>query len=153
MNKIFRFLNSLTTRLQFATLVASLIGIFFSYQSYVQIKSVNPDIAASMLGGLELQLGVALLAQILAWYIIAKLVIMPIVTLIELMRKLGDNNYEVDVPYTTVANQIGSLARKVKIFKDRIIHMRDLEEEQKMQEISVEQDRAMLLQRLSTDFD
>lgn len=153
MNSVKRFFNSLTTRLQIATVFASLVGVAFSFKSYLRVKEAMPEMAPALLTDLELQLYTALVAQVLAWYIINKLVIEPIVTLIELMRKLGDNQYDVEVPFTTVGNQIGSFARKVKVFKDRVLYVQKLEDEQKEKEIAAEKDRSMLLERLSTDFD
>lgn len=153
MKSILRFFNSLTTRLQLATLLASLVGIFFSIKSYHRIHDIHPDVADALLRDMEFQLYIAFVAQVFAWYIITKHVIQPIVTLIELMRQLGDNKYDVEVPYTDVGNQIGSFARKVKLFKDRINYVRTLEKQQKEQEEWAQDDRRLLLQTLSSNFD
>lgn len=153
MQGIKRFLNSLTTRLQITTLLMSAVGIVFSYIAYRMALQVEPALAQSMLRDLWLQIGIALLGQVVAWYMIKKLVIQPLVTLIEIMRQLEQNKYDVDVPYVTVGNQIGSFARKVKAFKDKVIYTRKLEEQQVAAEKKSREERQHLMEALSTNFD
>ncbi len=153
MKTIARFFNSLTTRLQLATLIASLVGVFFSVLSYTLNHDAPEDVRQFLLYMVKFQLLMAFIVQLLAWVIISRRIIKPVVTLIELMRTLGDGKYEVDVPYTSVGNQIGSLARKVKVFKDRVIYAQKLEQERKELEEWNAQDRQLLVQTLSINFD
>ncbi len=153
MKTISRFFSSLTTRLQLATLMASLVGIFFSLTTYLLHSDAPESLRAALERDFQLQLVMALIAQILAWYIITQHVVKPVVTLIELMRALGEDKYDIEVPFITVGNQIGSLARKVKIFKDKVIYARKLEQERKEMEEWIAQDRQLLVQTLSTNFD
>jgi hypothetical protein len=99
-----RFFNSLTTRLQLATVLASMVGIFFSYKSYMLSYDVAPEVTASLRFDLEMQLLMAVIAQLLAWVIISRLVIKPFVTLIELMRDFGDNKFDAEIPYISQKN-------------------------------------------------
>ena len=131
----------------------SVVGLGFSYKAYVAFEDSIPEAAELLKHDLQMQLLIACCGQLLAWVIIRQRVIRPLVTLIELMRQLGDNKYDVQVPYVAEGNQIGSFARKVKLFKDRVLYMRQLEQEQDAQEHNAELARRQLMDSLSSSFD
>jgi len=150
---IVRFFNSLTTRLQIATLLASLVGLAFSYKSYHTLKVAFPEAGDVLIRDLELQLFIALIVQGMAWFVITQRVIKPVVTLVEIMRNLGDGKMDQEVPFTTVGNQLGSFARKVALFKERVMYMRTLEIEKAALMAGSELDRKGLMSSLSSSFD
>lgn len=152
-SKIRRYFNSVTTRLQITTLLMSLVGIAFSYQSYIKVLDRSPEVAGEYWFALWLQVGIACIGQCIAWIMIAKIVIGPIERLIEIMRALEQNKFTIEVPYTAIGNQIGSFARKVKAFKERVLYTKKLEEQQHLQEIRMQQERKALLVSLSNNFD
>jgi methyl-accepting chemotaxis protein len=153
MKKISRFFSSLTTRLQITTLLMSVVGVIFSYTTYVSLRDVSPETRDMLWSDLELQIAIALAAQVFAWFLISRLVIRPLVTLIEIMRQLSENKFDVEVPYVTAKNQIGSFARKVDMFKRNVIRTHRLEQEQIENKKRSEQQQAELLHSLSNDFD
>jgi len=152
MKKINRFLSSLTTRLQITTLLMSVVGILFSYTTYVSLKDLYPQTSEKLWFDLQLQIGIALVAQVFAWFLISKLVIRPLVTLIEIMRQLSDNKFDIHVPFVKEPNQIGSFARKVNLFKENVIRTHRLEQEQIETKQRTEEQHKELLQSLGNDF-
>ncbi len=154
MEKIGRFFNSLATRLQIESFLISGVGIFFASKSYLDNVSIQGEAASQHLfNDLICQLIVVIPINILAWYAIRKQVIKPLITLTELMRDYSEGRYRLEVPYTDLKNQMGSLARKVKIFKDEVMHVQELEKEQKELKEYNDLARKNLLNNLSREFD
>ncbi len=153
MQKFIRFYHSLSTRLQLTTLLTSLVGVSFSLAAYITIRNTAPSLSSDFFNHLLLQMIIALIAQIIAYMMIRSLVIRPLVTLLEIMRQLEKDKYDFDVPYVDMCNQMGSLARKVKSFKELVIHTRDTKQAQEALALKTQQDRMLMMQNIRENFD
>ncbi|MDE2336958.1 MAG: methyl-accepting chemotaxis protein, partial [Alphaproteobacteria bacterium] len=149
-----RLSKSLSVRLQTITIILSLVGIVFGVKSYLHIhKNFGADASQIFFNDLMLQLGVGIALNVLASYIIYHIATKPIRTLGEVMRGLTENRLDVDVPYVTQSTEIGSMARKVAIFKKNAIEKKHLEEEQKIQEERAKQEKAGAMNELADNFE
>src|SRR6202000_450361 len=74
-------------------------------------------------------------------------------TLGEVMRQLTENHFDVDVPYVGQATEIGSMARKVAIFKKNGLEKVQLELQQKENEKKLQQEKKKAMEDLANRFE
>ncbi|MEQ9326399.1 MAG: HAMP domain-containing methyl-accepting chemotaxis protein, partial [Rhodospirillales bacterium] len=92
------------------------------------------------------------LGIIFAW-LIARSITLPVGRMTGAMRRLADNDLEVEVPGIDRKDEIADMAKAVQVFKDNAIRVRELQAEQEAQEArQKEQQRAAMLQ-LADDFE
>lgn len=155
MKKILRFLSGLTVRLQIIGVFLSLVGIGFGVKSYLHVKDAfGIEESVTFYHDLMIQLVIAIAVNIVVGIIIHKICTDPIHNLTEIMRSLASGSLDVDVPYTKDSNEVGSMARKVQIFKESLIKMRELEAEQEIKRKGAEEERIKgLLHGVAKEFD
>src|SRR4051794_24650088 len=113
-----RLSRSLSIRLQLITIVLSLVGIAFGVKSYLHIhENFGAEASQIFLRDLWLQLAVGVVLNVFASYIIYHIATKPLRSLGEVMRALVEGNLAIEVPYTDEGTEIGSMARKVEVFK------------------------------------
>ena len=149
-----RLLNSLSFRLQIITIFLSVVGVAFGIRAYIHIfEQVGEEKSLTFYHDLLFQGAIGLILNIAAAIIIYRIATQPIRTLSEVMRALTENELEVDVPYVKQGTEIGSMARKVLIFKQNALDKKDLEEQQKIQAVAAQQEKKRLMEKLATDFE
>lgn len=128
-----RLSGSLSVRLQAITIVLSLVGIAFGVKSYLHVyEAFGAEASEVFFSDLMIQLAVGVVLNILASYIIFNIATKPIRTLTAVMRNLSEDRLEQDIPYTKDGTEIGSMARKVEVFKKNALDKRRMEAEQKV---------------------
>ncbi len=149
-----RFISSLSVRLQTIAITLSLVGIAFGIKSYLHIhQTLGEKHSLALFHDLELQLIASIALNVAASYFIYRIATKPIRTLGEVMRQLTENKLDVDVPYVRQGTEIGSMARKVEIFKKNAIEKKRLEEEQKIREERTKQEKAQAMNALADNFE
>ena len=149
-----RLTSSLSTRLQAITIALSLVGIAFGVKSYVHIHAnFSADASQMFFNDLLWQLAVGIVLNIVASYIIYRIATKPIRTLGEVMRTLVAGNLDVDVPYADEETEIGSMARKVEVFKKNALDKKRLEAEQKILEEKAKQEKTKAMNDLADNFE
>jgi methyl-accepting chemotaxis protein len=149
-----RFFSSLTTKLQFSLFFLSAVGLAFGVRSYLHVKAEFGIEAAQIFKhDLFVQFLFALAVNgIVGWYI-HRVTTRRITNLANRMRELADGQLEIEVPYVMSGDQIGSMARKVKVFQDNAVALRRLEQEQESLRQKAEAERKKVLHDLATTMD
>ena len=93
-----------------------------------------------------------LLATIILAVLISRKISQPVQGINNVMIQLSDDNYDVDVPGQDRKDEVGQMARSVKIFKENGIEMKRLEEEQRRAQ-HVQIQRARTLEHLTDEFE
>jgi len=136
------------------TIVLSLVGLFFGIKAYLHIEETFGDEkSVRFLSDLYWQIGIAVLFNTACAYFILTVVTKPISTIVEVMRSLTEGDLTVSVPYIKQQTEIGSMARKVEIFKQNAIDKKKLEDEQKSLTIKTEQEKKQMMEKLASDFE
>ncbi|MBN8542723.1 MAG: hypothetical protein J0M34_00475 [Alphaproteobacteria bacterium] len=149
-----RFLSSLSTKLQFSLLFLSLVGVAFGVRSYLHVEGDFGAEAAHIFKlDLYKQIVAAIIVNALVGWYIHRNTTKRITNLAERMRDLTEGRLEIEVPYINSGDQIGSMARKVKIFQENAVNLRRLESEQEKARLKAEQDRKQLLNDLANTMD
>jgi len=96
-----------------------------SAQLSMRLNAANSSASTGLLTQVILALGAALLVlPLIGWIAIG--IARKLARLMEAMRHLADDDFGVDVPETSAADEIGAMARAVEHFKARGIEARDL---------------------------
>lgn len=149
-----RLSRSLSVRLQAITIILSLVGIGFGVKSYDHVhKDFGAEAAAVFFNDLMIQIAAGVALNILASYIIFHIATKPIRTLTEVMRNLSEGRLDHDVPYTKQGTEIGSMARKVEIFKKNAIDKKRMEMEQLALEEKSKEEKAKAMNELAGNFE
>ncbi len=152
-NKIIRFFSSLSTRLQLITIMLSLVGVAFGFKSYLHVKEVfGAEASAVFLSDFWIQIAIAIFVNLVIGVLIYRIATLRIITLCEVMRALTEAKYDVEVPYTHMPSEMGSMARKVKIFKENGLQLQKLERNRIESERQREEERKALLAKIADDF-
>ena len=151
---ILRYFKGLSVRLQAITIGLSLVGILFGIRSYYHIyEQLGPEKSANSFNDLMSQLAIAFCFNILSAFIIYRIATKPIRSLGEVMRGLTEGRLNIDVPYTEEETEIGSMARKVLIFKQNAVDKKNLELQQKAMTIKVEEEKRIATEKMAKDFE
>lgn len=149
-----RLLSSLTVRLQATAIFLSIVGIVFGVLSYEHVKEAfGAEAAVTFWDSLMLQIGAAIVVNVVVALVLYQITTKPIKTLGEVMRGLTQGKLDADVPYTTLASEIGSMARKVAIFKKNAIEKVALERQQKETEEKAKIEKKKAMEALATRFE
>ncbi len=153
-SKIVRLLSSLSFRLQAITITLSLVGVFFGVRSYLNVlNQFGEEEALPFFHDLLTQVGFALFFNIIAAVIIYRIATSPVRALCEVMRVLTEGKLEIEVPYVEKGTEIGSMSRKVAIFKQNALDKEELERQQKLQESKAKEEKLCTMERLADDFE
>lgn len=148
------FTSSITVWLQFSLLLLSAVGVGFGVKSYLHVRDdFGVEAAAPFLSDMWQQLIIAGAVNLLVGWFIYSITTKKILKLSNVMRDLTENKLEVDVPFTTQPNQMGVMARKVQVFKENALNLRNMEAAQTQQRARTEGERKQLMQQLANDFD
>jgi methyl-accepting chemotaxis protein len=146
-------MSSLSFRLQAITIILSLVGVGFGIKSFRHIRATfGIESSQVFLNDLVVQLIVAIMLNLIAAYIIFKIVTQPVKTLGEVMRSLTKNDLDIVVPYTQQMTEIGSMARKVEVFKQNALDKKKLEAEQACAAEQAKIEKAKMMNDLARRF-
>ena len=153
MEKLLRFGNSQSTRLQLAMLFLSLVGIAFGVKSYLHVREIFGAVeSAVFLKDLQIQIAIAVAINIVVGYLLNCSIIKPIKQLGDVMCAIAEKKLGIAVPYTDKRNEIGTLSRRIQIFKDNAINLKNLQREQEDNQTNAETERKELLDNLASEF-
>lgn len=151
---LLRFTYSLSVRLQALTISLSLVGILFAVRSYYHIyEQLGAEKSTTSFNDLMSQVVIAILFNVVAAYIIYNIATKPIRVLVEIMRSLTEGKLDADIPYTEKETEIGSMARKVLIFKQNAVDKKNLEQQQKEMALKVGEEKRQATEKLARDFE
>ena len=146
--------KSLSVRLQCVAIFLSFVVVGFGLKSYLNIKEAFGVEKSQMFwNDFILQIGIAILANVIVTIIIYKIATKPIKTLGTVMNDLTEGNLDVEVPYLTEGTEIGSMARKVEIFKQNALDKEKLEAAQKEKDKLAEQEKKETMVNLANSFE
>jgi methyl-accepting chemotaxis protein len=148
-----RLVNSLSVRLQSVAIFLSFVGFAFGIKSYINIRDMfGGDASARFFDDLVLQLVVAIVLIAIVAAILYQIATKPIRVLSDVMRAITNGRLDVEVPYTDKPTEIGSMARKVAVFKQNAIEKNDLEREQAVLEKKNSDDKKRAMEDISQRF-
>ena len=149
-----RMFRSLSFQLQSVMIFLSVVGVLFGIKSYVHIVDVfGEEAGQSFFSDLMWQLVIALVVNVVVARVVFHVVTRPIRILTEVMRALTENRFDVEVPYTKKGSELGSMARKVEIFKKNGIEKQRLEREQIESEKRRQEEEIEMRNKLASDFE
>ena len=149
-----KLLSSLTVRLQATAIFLSFVGIVFGIKTYLHVKEkFGVEAAEVFYTDLMWQLGIGLVVNVVVAVVLYRITTKPIKTLGEVMRALTVNKLDIEVPYIAQATEIGSMARKVEIFKKNAIEKVALEQRQKETEAKLQIEKKKAMEDLANRFE
>lgn len=150
---ISRIFSSVSVKLQMLSIFLSLVGVAFGVKSYMHVEGMfGAEAGRKFFDDLMIQIVIAGIVNIFVGLMIYSIVTKKIKNLNDVMHKLTANNYNVEVPYVEIKNEIGSMARQVKIFKENGIQLKKMEKERMEEKELAELERKNLLKKLSDAF-
>jgi len=84
--------------------------------------------------------------------VIAKSITKPMVSMTESMEKLAAGNLEIEIPAQEQTDEIGKMAKAVKIFQENAIEKRQLKEEQEKTKIRNEKEQKEMMEKMTASF-
>ena len=152
--QIRRLIRSLSFQLQSVMVFLSIVGVFFGVKSYLHIYEEFGEAASKpFFDDLMWQLVVAFIVNLIVARMVFYIITSPVRTLTEVMRALTESKFDIDVPYTTKGSEMGSMARKVEIFKKSGIEKQRLEREQVESQKRRQEEEIEMKNKLASDFE
>jgi methyl-accepting chemotaxis protein len=149
-----RLSRSLSIRLQAITIILSLVGIGYGVKSYFHVhEKFGAEASEVFFNDLIIQLLSGIVLNVLASYIIYHIATKPLRTLGEVMRGIVEGNLDIEVPYVKEETEIGSMARKVAVFKKNALDKKHLEAEQKLLEEKTKHEKTKAMNDLADSFE
>ncbi len=149
-----KLFSSLTVRLQVTAIFLSFVGVIFGIVTYLHVKqNFGAQAAEKFYDDLMLQVAIALVVNVVVAIVLYQITTKPIKTLGEVMRQLTEGHLEVDVPYVAQSTEIGSMARKVAIFKKSGLEKVALEQQQKENEKKLQTEKRKAMEDLANRFE
>ena len=84
--------------------------------------------------------------------VIAKSITKPMVSMTESMEKLAAGNLDIEIPAQKQTDEIGKMARAVKIFQENAIEKIQLKEEQEKTKIRNEKEQRQMMEKMTASF-
>lgn len=148
------FIHNISTRIQAIAIALSLVGVGFGVKSYLHVRDVfGVEASGSFLADLWVQLAIAVIVNIIAGFAIYMVITKKITALCEVTKKIIGKDYEVEVPYVESPSQIGTMARRIKIFQENGQRLEKLEEKRLEDEKKQKQERQEILSNIADEFD
>jgi len=77
----------------------------------------------------------------------------PVVRSVTVMRRLADGDHAVDIPYTDRRDEVGAIARSVRVFKENVLKIEHLHAAQEEAKRQAEIDRQRALRTIADEFE
>ncbi|OSQ39601.1 methyl-accepting chemotaxis protein [Thalassospira mesophila] len=134
--------------------------IISNAEGLLENLTVNEDeIRQTMTAGIstaEREIIIASLIGVVLGFVIAVVlgtrISQPIMGIATVMHRLSANDLAVEVPARNRADEIGEMCNAVQVFKEGAIRNHELEEEAKLQEVRMAEQRRDLMHRTADDF-
>lgn len=91
--------------------------------------------------------------SLLFFFVVVRTVTNPLEDLTKSMRKLANNDYDVDVHYTDSKSEIGSIASSVQVFKENALTMKAMKIEREKEEAAAAEEKKRMLSELAGNFE
>jgi len=95
----------------------------------------------------------ALVLGFLAALIISRSIVRPVNGVKDCMETLTHGNLAAEVPGTSRGDELGAMARSVQVFKDNLIRVQKLEQDQEAQKQGSERERKLALRQMADGFE
>jgi len=95
----------------------------------------------------------AILIGLLFAYLIARSITRPVTGMTGAMTRLADGDKTTEIPGLTRADEIGTMAKAVAVFKEKMIEADRLRDEQEALKLKAEEDRRAAMLRLADSFE
>jgi len=154
MKSILKFTHSISVILQVSTIFLSVVGVAFGIKNYHHVRTAfGIDQSVNFLGDIWSQIIVAIVINIVVGLLIYIHITEPIKNLTDKMSKLAEGNFSEEVPYTALGNEIGDIARTVKVFREYGIRMKQMEMDQVGQKAEAERLKRQTLNQMADSFE
>ncbi len=108
--------------------------------------------ATSVLGLLAMVGAVVTLALGAAGFIASRFITRPIPRLAGAMDAIAEGNYEAEVPYTDMGNEVGAMARAVEVFRQNGLRVSQMTEAEAARIIADQESRKHMMSELQSAF-
>jgi methyl-accepting chemotaxis protein len=120
---------------------------------FVGTPMVNVEAAAtSVLGLIAIVGGAAVIGFGLLGFVASRLITRPIPKLAQTMDVVAQGNYDVDVPFTTLGNEVGAMARAVEVFRENGLRVSQMTEAEAARIVADEEKRRLMMTELQAAF-
>ena len=120
---------------------------------FVGTPMANVEAAAtSVLGLIAIVGGAAVIGFGLIGFIASRLITRPIPKLAQTMDVVAQGNYDVEVPFTTLGNEVGAMARAVEVFRENGLRVSQMTEAEAARIVADEEKRRLMMTELQAAF-
>ena len=126
-----------------------ILGILYAGVEKERIDAVLYDVIAS----LGIAVLVATILCIALTIFVFRTILRPIPLLSDVMRRLAENELEMEVPYRQRGDEVGDMAEAVEVFRVNAVEKESLERQQAEAKQRVEAEKRAAMNRLADDFE
>ncbi|OAM77836.1 methyl-accepting chemotaxis protein [Devosia elaeis] len=108
--------------------------------------------ANSVLGLIGMVGGLVTVVLGLIGFIASRFITRPIPRLAGAMDEIAEGNYEADVPYTEMGNEVGAMARAVEVFRQNGLRVSQMTEAEAARIVADEESRRQMMSQLQSAF-
>ena len=120
---------------------------------FVGTPMVNVEAAAtSVLSLIAIVGGAAVIGFGLLGFVASRLITRPIPKLAQTMDVVAQGNYDVEVPFTTLGNEVGAMARAVEVFRENGLRVSQMTEAEAARIVADEEKRRLMMTELQAAF-
>ncbi len=120
---------------------------------FVGTPMANVEAAANSVLGLIGMVGAAVTVALgLFGFIASRFITRPIPRLAGAMGAIADGNYEAEVPYTEMGNEVGGMARAVEVFRQNGLRVSQMTEAEAARIVADEESRRQMMSQLQNAF-
>ncbi|ODT69286.1 MAG: hypothetical protein ABS75_17330 [Pelagibacterium sp. SCN 63-23] len=120
---------------------------------FVGTPMANVEAAANSVLGLIGMVGAAVTVALgLIGFIASRFITRPIPRLAGAMDAIAEGNFEAEVPYTEMGNEVGGMARAVEVFRQNGLRVSQMTEAEAARIVADEESRRQMMSALQTAF-
>jgi len=108
--------------------------------------------ANAVLGLIAMVGGAAIVGFGLLGFIASRLITRPIPKLAGAMDVISQGNYDIEVPFTTMGNEVGAMARAVEVFRENGLRVSQMTEAEAARIVADEENRRQMMSQLQSAF-
>jgi len=116
-------------------------------------KAVVDQIATDTEASIVISLGVVVMLVLALYVLVRRIVITPTLEISTAMQMISENNLDIRLTCLSRADEIGTIARAVEVFRDSTAKVRLLNEEQERTKAEAEATRKKMMAQLAQDFE
>ena len=116
-------------------------------------KAVVDQIATDTEASIVISLGVVVMLVLALYVLVRRIVITPTLEISTAMQMISENNLDIRLTCLNRADEIGTIARAVEVFRDSTAKVRLLNEEQERTKAEAEATRKKMMAQLAQDFE